>query len=587
MRVITPRAVDSPAIGTGSRTCMVFNLAMNSQEHKKICKISADNFCYVCAKYVFRTNRKVFNDRLQHIYESYFRQKVASIDKSWTPNSICGGCASFLTRWSTGNVRSCKMSEPAKWLKPVNEDDCYFCSTEISGRSKKSKSRVQYADVGSVTQPVYSDHNPVTAIRGNESILAEEGGSCDDSDVQIVDVVDPESSNSSVEEVRGDTDSEDEAVRKDKEPKRFNQKELNDLVRDLGLPKDASELLASRLKAKNLLEPGTKVTVYRTREQNFLKYFCSNAENNLIYCHDVNGLMNELKPGVYKPEEWRFFLDASKRSLKGVLLHNTNFYAPIPIAHSVILREAYVNVQKVLEEIQYTTHNWQICGDLKIITMMLGQQSGFTKYPCFLCLWDSRDRVNHYIKKDWPKRDSLVIGAHNVIEEALVDAKKVLLPPLHIKLGLMKQFVRALNQEGNCFQYVQKTFDKLSPAKIKAGVFDGPQIRKLLRDENFLETMNETEKNAWIGFREVVEGFLGNTRAENYREIVANMVKTFKSLECLMSLKLHFLHSHVDYFPENLGAFSEEQGERFHQDIKEMEKRYQGRWDEHMMADYC
>jgi hypothetical protein len=29
------------------------------------------------------------------------------------------------------------------------------------------------------------------------------------------------------------------------------------------------------------------------------------------------------------------------------------------------------------------------------------------------------------------------------------------------------------------------------------------------------------------------------------------------------------------------------QGERFHQDIKEMEKRYQGRWNEHMMADYC
>jgi hypothetical protein len=38
-----------------------------------------------------------------------------------------------------------------------------------------------------------------------------------------------------------------------------------------------------------------------------------------------------------------------------------------------------------------------------------------------------------------------------------------------------------------------------------------------------------------------------------------------------MSLKVHFL----DYFPENLGAVSKEQGERFHQDIKEMETRYQ------------
>lgn len=53
-----------------------------------------------------------------------------------------------------------------------------------------------------------------------------------------------------------------------------------------------------------------------------------------------------------------------------------------------------------------------------------------------------------------------------------------------------------------------------------------------------------------------------------------------------MSIKLHFLYSHIDYFPENLGSLSEEQGERFHQDIKEMEKRYQGRWDVNMIADY-
>ena len=31
---------------------------------------------------------------------------------------------------------------------------------------------------------------------------------------------------------------------------------------------------------------------------------------------------------------------------------------------------------------------------------------------------------------------------------------------------------------------------------------------------------------------------------------------------------------------------SDEQGERFHQDIKEMESSYQRRWDALMMADY-
>ncbi|GBM74165.1 hypothetical protein AVEN_188166-1 [Araneus ventricosus] len=54
-----------------------------------------------------------------------------------------------------------------------------------------------------------------------------------------------------------------------------------------------------------------------------------------------------------------------------------------------------------------------------------------------------------------------------------------------------------------------------------------------------------------------------------------------------MSLKVHFLDSHRYYFPENLGVVSEEQGERFHQDIKEMDRQYQGKWNVSMIADYC
>ncbi|GBO03257.1 hypothetical protein AVEN_24562-1 [Araneus ventricosus] len=54
-----------------------------------------------------------------------------------------------------------------------------------------------------------------------------------------------------------------------------------------------------------------------------------------------------------------------------------------------------------------------------------------------------------------------------------------------------------------------------------------------------------------------------------------------------MSLKVNFLHSHIDYFREHLGTYSEEQGERFHQDACDIERRYQGRWDVNMLADYC
>jgi hypothetical protein len=61
----------------------------------------------------------------------------------------------------------------------------------------------------------------------------------------------------------------------------------------------------------------------------------------------------------------------------------------------------------------------------------------------------------------------------------------------------------------------------------------------------------------------------------------------YKVMGCNMSLKVHFLHSHLDFSPENLGAVSDEHGQRFHQDINNMEKRYQGKWSLSMLADYC
>jgi len=60
------------------------------------------------------------------------------------------------------------------------------------------------------------------------------------------------------------------------------------------------------------------------------------------------------------------------------------------------------------------------------------------------------------------------------------------------------------------------------------------------------------------------------------------MLDKFKLLSCNMSLKLHFLASHLDYFPLNLEAVSEEHGERFHQDLKNVERCYQGHWDVNM-----
>ena len=108
----------------------------------------------------------------------------------------------------------------------------------------------------------------------------------------------------------------------------------------------------------------------------------------------------------------------------------------------------------------------------------------------------------------------------------------------------------------------------------------------MLASEELEKQMSDLERNAWQAFRMIVEGFLGNHRRDDYAMVVSNLIESYKKLGCHMSLKLYFLHSHLDFFRDNLGNVSKEHGKRFHQDIQVMEKRYQGRWDEAMMGDY-
>ncbi|UYV84911.1 hypothetical protein LAZ67_X003967 [Cordylochernes scorpioides] len=169
-----------------------------------------------------------------------------------------------------------------------------------------------------------------------------------------------------------------------------------------------------------------------------------------------------------------------------------------------------------------------------------------------------------------------VTGYKNIANLPLIDSENIYLPPLHIKLGFMKNFVKAMDRNASGFAYLKQIFSSISEAKIKEGIFVGSQIRELQQDGNFQNSLNEVEAAAWNSFRNVRKNFLGSVKVENYRDIVNDMLLSYKALGCNMSLKIHFLHSHLDFFPDNLGAVSDEHGERFHQDISSMEKRYQG-----------
>ena len=72
-----------------------------------------------------------------------------------------------------------------------------------------------------------------------------------------------------------------------------------------------------------------------------------------------------------------------------------------------------------------------------------------------------------------------------------------------------------------------------------------------------------------------------------YQEGVQRLLQSYQLLGCRMSLKIHFLYSHLDFLPENMGAGSDEQGERLHQDIKCNEQRYQWFWNKGMLTDFC
>ena len=126
---------------------------------------------------------------------------------------------------------------------------------------------------------------------------------------------------------------------------------MNDLVRDLYLPKESAELLASRLQENRMLKPSTSVSFYRNREAELRKYFYSDGQ--LVYCTDVEGLLLFMGLPAYDSRDWRLFIDSSKRSLKCVFLRIGNKFRSIPVGHSVQMKEQYASIKIVLERLQY------------------------------------------------------------------------------------------------------------------------------------------------------------------------------------------------------------------------------------------
>ena len=116
------------------------------------------------------------------------------------------------------------------------------------------------------------------------------------------------------------------------------------------------------------------------------------------------------------------------------------------------IKETYENLKNILVKVQYRQYSLKIVADLKVADIFLGIQPRYKKLLLFM---RRRARNKHYIKKEWPRRNSYVSELKIVSRRPLLDTNNILLPPLHMKLRLFKNFVKAMNKSGEGFNYIK------------------------------------------------------------------------------------------------------------------------------------
>ena len=77
--------------------------------------------------------------------------------------------------------------------------------------------------------------------------------------------------------------------------------------------------------------------------------------------------------------------------------------------------------------------------------------------------------------------ENLVPGEKYIRNRLIVDKDKILLLPMHIKLGLMKNFVKATNKKGKDFEFLREKFPEVGDSKFKrASLLDRKYVKSLM-----------------------------------------------------------------------------------------------------------
>ena len=69
--------------------------------------------------------------------------------------------------------------------------------------------------------------------------------------------------------------------------------------------------------------------------------------------------------------------------------------------------------------------------------------------------------------------------------------------------------------------------------KIKAGIFDGLQIRELIKETSFDDALNPAEVFPWLSLKSVITNFLGNHRSSQNQKVVDELMENFCQIDAL------------------------------------------------------
>ena len=257
-------------------------MASSSSKHRG-CLNKTNSFCYVCGEFTTAAHRQTITTLLSTAYFHYFKCKIGDQDKIWAPHICCNSCYVGVVNWFKGKKVVFKFAVPMVWREPPNHiDDCYFCLTKTSGFTASSRKKINYPNLSSVMRPIpYTEDLPILTPPVVEDLLYE----------------------SDDEPPLKNNDFTSSAICGGK-PHLISQKDLNDLVCDLYLSIQHSELLASQLKQWNLVQEDIRIT---SRHRDFTSLF--SMEKSLCYCTSVPDLFTSLG-FTHDPSDWRLFIDS-------------------------------------------------------------------------------------------------------------------------------------------------------------------------------------------------------------------------------------------------------------------------------------